>query len=104
MVESSTITTKLIKSFFNINDKIKNEQNINNIIGDISRNRIHRLKKIILDFHRSLYQIKFNFELKNSSDIINNIIKEFKQKLKNIKINGDNKIFKNYCIKLIVYN
>lgn len=78
-------------------DKTKEEEQIiNNIVGKISRNRIKRLKKIITDVHRSLYQLKFKFEISNSFDKINEIIKKFKQKLGNIKINGDQRVFKHW--------
>ena len=91
----------------NISDKINElskhydintdeEQIIENIIGNISRNRIHRLKKMIVDFNRSLYQIKYNFDINNSVDKINNITKTYMQKLKNIKINGDIQVLQNW--------
>lgn len=82
----------LLSQYYDINNE--EDKIIDNIVSDISRSRINKLKKITLDIHRSLYQLKYGYQIKNSINKINNIIEKYKQKLDKIKIKGDQRIFK----------
>lgn len=97
-------------SNINIQDDIVKLQNIyenddkqifNNIILNISRNRLSNLKKLIIDIQRFINNIKFTDKIYDGENIsmFNTIINKFYNKLKNIKINdAKNNLFNNWSI------
>lgn len=71
---------------------------INNIVADINRTRIVRLKRIITDIQRYIYRIIFNYEEKIDENEANkNFMTKYYKKLNNLNIkDGDDKIFSDW--------
>ena len=82
---------KRIRKLKKIYKNIKDEELIKNIVSEISRDRIDKLKKVISDIIRFIYKIKYNYDEEfDEEDLDQLLINKYKNKLAKMDIK-DNK-------------
>jgi hypothetical protein len=75
---------------------------VSDIVADISRLRIARLKKILNNVNSIIYQVQSNIELKQSMKL-DKLLKNYKSNLNNMKIVKDNSYIFKYWKALYEY-